>query len=238
MGTVVTVGTDRVLSSFAAVAKHYGVGIDICPPRRGNRKGCVEKANHFGTQRWWRTAAVATPEAATRGLEEFQRTIGDSRPRHGTTVGDVATNERLLPLPAAGYPCIITVEREVSPYALVAYRGNGYSVPPALVGHRLTLRHRLGDNRLTIVAGKAGITVAGHRLAPTGAGQIIRLPEHHAALESVVLSAFSTAPPCRRKENRPPGPEALAAAALLRAHSAPEVVVDLARYEELAEAAR
>ncbi|MCX4781631.1 hypothetical protein [Streptomyces sp. NBC_01264] len=29
----------------AAVAKYYGVGVDICPPRRGNRKGVVEKAN-------------------------------------------------------------------------------------------------------------------------------------------------------------------------------------------------
>ena len=45
MGTVVTVGTGRVLASFAAVAQHYGVGLDICPPRRGNRKGCVEESD-------------------------------------------------------------------------------------------------------------------------------------------------------------------------------------------------
>jgi hypothetical protein len=27
----------------------------ICPARRGNRKGVVEKANHTAAQRWWRT---------------------------------------------------------------------------------------------------------------------------------------------------------------------------------------
>ena len=41
-------------------AKHYGVGVDPCPPRRPNRKGVVEKAIHYIAQRWWRTAAVGT----------------------------------------------------------------------------------------------------------------------------------------------------------------------------------
>lgn len=45
---------------------------------------------------------------------------------------------------------------------------------------------------------------------------------------------FTTRPPCRRKENRPPSPEAKAAAAKLLALSTPEVEVDLGRYEEMA----
>ena len=40
--------TGRLLASFAAVAKYYGVAVDICPPRRANRKGVVEKHHHFG----------------------------------------------------------------------------------------------------------------------------------------------------------------------------------------------
>jgi transposase len=47
----------RVSLSFAQVAKHYGVSVALCPPRRGNRKGVVEKANHVAAQRWWRTVA-------------------------------------------------------------------------------------------------------------------------------------------------------------------------------------
>ncbi len=33
----------RVTASFAGVAKRYGVSVAICPSRRGNRKGVVEK---------------------------------------------------------------------------------------------------------------------------------------------------------------------------------------------------
>ncbi len=55
MATVVSPDTGRVSASFAAVAKHYGVMVKPCPPRHGNRKGTVEKANHSAAQRLWRT---------------------------------------------------------------------------------------------------------------------------------------------------------------------------------------
>ncbi|MGH2695744.1 MAG: hypothetical protein ACRDIW_02000 [Actinomycetota bacterium] len=64
MATVVNPATGKVQPSFLPVAKHYGVGVDACPPRRGNRKGSVEKSIHYVTQRWWRTAAVTTPAEA------------------------------------------------------------------------------------------------------------------------------------------------------------------------------
>ena len=57
MSTVVHPATGKVTASYAAVAKHYGVHVVPCPPRRGNRKGVVEKANHSAAQRWWRTPA-------------------------------------------------------------------------------------------------------------------------------------------------------------------------------------
>ena len=68
MATVCHPGTGRITASFAAVAKHYGVSVAICPPRRGNRKGVVEKANHTAAQRWWRTLAddVAAEQAQAR----------------------------------------------------------------------------------------------------------------------------------------------------------------------------
>lgn len=49
-----------------------------------------------------------------------------------------------------------------------------------------------------------------------------------------MLSAFTTDRPCERKANRPPGEQARAEAARLLADLGPEVVVDLARYAELA----
>jgi len=235
MGTVVTVGTGRVLASFAAVAKHYGVHVDICPPRRGNRKGCVEKANHFATQRWWRTAPVTGLEQATRAFEEFQRTTGDAREPHGLPVAEAALNEELLPLPAP-FPATVEVSRLTNAHALVEFRGNQYSVDPGVIGQEVTVTHRLGATTLEIISA-AGTRLARHQRAPEGAGMILRLPEHHVALKSAVLAAFSTARPCRRKENRPPGPEARAAAAVLVGHASDEVIVDLGRYAELAEVA-
>ena len=70
--------------------------------------------------------------------------------------------------------------------------------------------------------------LAEHRLAPAGAGSIVRTAEQRAALERVVLSAFTTDRPCDRKANRPPGPDALAEAARLLGTEGRAVVVDLA----------
>jgi hypothetical protein len=46
-------------------------------------------------------------------------------------------------------------------------------------------------------------------------------------------SAFSTARPCQRKGNHPPGPAALAEAARLLGPAGCEVTIDLGRYAEL-----
>ena len=94
------------------------------------------------------------------------------------------------------------------------------------------MRHRLGSATVEVHSPAGGV-LAVHRLAPAGAGSV----EHHAALERVVLSAFTTARPCDRKANRPPGPEALAEAARLLGDEGRAVVVDLAVYATLAEGA-
>jgi hypothetical protein len=100
----------------------------------------------------------------------------------------------------------------------------------------LQLRHRLGSPTVEIHS-PAGGMLAAHRLAPAGAGSIVRSVEHHSALERVVLSAFTTQRPCDRKANRPPGAEALAAAAALLGREGQPVVVDLAAYALLVEGA-
>ena len=81
MATVIKPGTDEVQRSFAPVAKHYGVVVDPCPPRHGNRKGVVEKAIDYLTQSWWRTAAVATPAEAQASLDRWCVEVADQRTR-------------------------------------------------------------------------------------------------------------------------------------------------------------
>jgi Mu transposase, C-terminal domain len=127
------------------------------------------------------------------------------------------------------------VTRTVAANCTIAFRGNRYSLPPGLVGQTVTCRHRLGTLEL-VISSASGVWLATHRLAPAGAGRTLRLAGHAAALERVVLQAFTTKPPCKRKANRPPGPHAQAAARQLRlfATGDAEVAVDLARYAELA----
>ncbi len=78
-----------------------------------------------------------------------------------------------------------------------------------------------------------GTLMVTHRLAPPGAGSVVRTPAHRAALEAVVLSQFSTARPCDRKANRPPGQAALAGRAALPGAGGAEPAVDLAQLAEV-----
>jgi transposase len=239
LATVIVPGTRDVQASFAPVAKHYGAIVEPCPPRRGNRKGAVESSVRFVSGRWWRTMAAATPEEAQRSLDAFCVGIGDDRERREpggvrSTVGELADTEPLLALPPAPFPASTEVERIVADNASVAFLGNRYSVPPGLSGTTLLVRHRLSAPTIDVVAPSGGILVT-HRLAPAGSGALVRSVEHKEALEAAVLSAFTTARPCDKKANRPPGKEALEAAARLMGPVGHEPVVDLSIYDEIAE---
>ena len=231
MATVLVPGTDRIQPSFVGVAKHYGVGIDACPPRRPNRKGVVEKAIHYLSQRWWRTAVVNGLAEAQDSLDAFCATVGDARRRADATVEELADTEPLLPLPAMPYPAEGTLVRKVAANGLVSLWGNRYSVPPSVVGSEVTVRWRLGDPRFDVVSA-SGQLVAAHRKVPRGQGRVVRLPQHTEALHKVVLAAFTTARPPKPKPNRPPTAAALAIAADIGGSvSRPEPVTDLGIYQ-------
>lgn len=238
MGTVVTIGeSDRVLSSFAAFAKHYGVTVEVCPPRRPKRKGVVEKNIDFLTRRWWRTAEVTTAEQAQRTLDLFCETIGDARPRHDldgrpSTVAALAGHEQLRPIPATRFPAVLEVTRKVAANATISYRGNHYSVDSALVGVQVLVRATVGTHQIDIVDLATGL-LARHRLVAPGQGAIVRDAAHAVALEAAVLAAFTTDKSCTRKANRPPSDRAKQLAATIRGHDNPPgdaVVIDLASW--------
>ncbi len=249
LATVIVPGKADVQASFAPVAKHYGAIIAPCPPRRGNRKGAVECGVKFMCGRWWRTMTATNPEEAQVSLDQFWSTTGDARLRPPgryadpnalapgkrpvwPTVGALADAEVLMALPPMPYPATVEVERTVDDRASVAFRGNRYSTPPGLTGMEMTLRHRLGSGALDIVT-PAGVVLVTHRLAPPGAGSMVRTPEHRAALEAAVLSQFSTARPCDRKANKPPGAAALEARAKLLGAPGAEPTVDLEQMAEV-----
>jgi hypothetical protein len=103
----------------------------------------------------------------------------------------------------------------VSRQALISYRGNRYSVPPELAGARVSVTEVLGSDVIDVVTA-SGITIARHRLAADGTGVMVRDHGHVYALEQAAMAGANTGRPHRRKERIPPGPQALAAAAVLR----------------------
>lgn len=249
LATVIVPGTAEVQASFAPVAKHYGAIVAPCPPRRGNRKGVVECGVKYVCGRWWRTMTATTMAEAQLSLDRFLATTGDARLRPPgrylepdelvegerppwPTVGSLADAEVLMALPAVPYPATIEVTRSVDDRASVAFRGNRYSVAPGLGGVELTLRHRLGTAALAVFSPSGALMVT-HRLAPAGAGSMVRTPEHRAALQAVVLSQFSTARPCDRKANKPPGPAAVAEKARLMGPAGVDPEVDLDALAEI-----
>ncbi len=240
LATVIVPGSADVQASFAPVAKYYGAIVVPCPPRRGNRKGAVEAGVKFCCGRWWRTMTATTAEEAQLSLDRFWSTTGDARLRPPgryvepaqkqgqawPNVAELAGAEVLMALPALPYPATIEVQRPVDERASVAFRGNRYSVAPGMTGAELTLRHRLGTALLEVFSPSGSLLVT-HLLASAGAGQMVRTPEHRAALEEAVLSQFSAARPCDRKANKPPGRAALDERARLLGPVGHEPSVDL-----------
>ncbi|WP_353649459.1 IS21 family transposase [Nakamurella sp. A5-74] len=246
MATVVHPGTGVVTASYAQIAKHFGVRVRPCPPRRGNRKGVVEKANHSAAQRWWRSLPdELTVAQAQASLEQFCQQVADQRGRtdadgNRCTVADLAAREPLRLVPAAPPIAVITAQRKASAQALVSYRGNTYDLPPAHAGQLVRITHRLDAATLSITT-TADVTIAVHHRRPDGAGATIRTEAHITALNTAALAASSPAAPHRSKQRIPPGAAARAAADILRgatptADPAPTTatVIDLNRYAQAA----
>ncbi|SKY38362.1 transposase IstA protein, putative [Mycobacteroides abscessus subsp. abscessus] len=247
MATVCHPSTGALTAEFADVAKYYGVSVDVCPPRRGNRKGVVEKSNHTAAQRWWRTLPdETTPEQAQTSCDTFCRTRSDARMRPTSdgraSVIMVAAREPLSAPPAAPYPATLTEMRTVSRQALVAWRGNQYSVPPEVAMSEVTVSERLGDGHIDI-ATDSGIVIARHRLATPGSGAQVRDHGHVVALETLAKAgASSSRRPHRRKERIPPGQAARDAANTLRHNTTntddtgPQAsIIDMSVYERAAQ---
>jgi transposase len=240
MSTVAQPRSGRLQVSFGPVAVHYAVGVDLCPAYHAWRKGAVEKSAHVIAQRWWRTLADdATLAAAQASLDRLCiRLDGRKRMRDGTrtTVGALAEGEPLRPVPAP-FPVELQVQRTVKDQAMVAFRGNYYSVPPGHTGQVVQVRHRLGGTSLEVVSCH-GVLLSRHIREPDGAGVLVRSAENVAALTRVVLANFADKPPCRRKDRRPPSQQALTEASRIRSDNrrviGEQVVVDFAAYADQA----
>ncbi|MGV9671703.1 IS21/IS408/IS1162 family transposase [Gordonia sp. NPDC003504] len=247
MATVCHPDSGKLTAEFAAVAKYYGVSVKICPPRRGNRKGCVESTNKTAAQRWWRHLADdPSPQEAQADLDKFSSLRGDTRMRptahdNRQSVATIAKREPLTRCPSPPYPAVLTESRRVSRQALISWRGNQYSVPPEFAMGELYVSQALDAQEIDI-ATDTGSVVAHHTLAPEGSGAQIRIEGHVMALDELAKAAAVTGGrPHRKKERIPPGERSRNAAEALRTNISPTPIdsgppaIDLAVYETAAQ---
>jgi hypothetical protein len=120
-------------------------------------------------------------------------------PEGKRSVAALADTEPLAPVPATPYPLIIAEQRTASRQALVAYRGNRYSVPPELAMATITVSHPVGGQFIDI-ATPDGIVIARHRRLADGLGATVRDAGHVIALDAAAMAAANTGRPHRRKE--------------------------------------
>ena len=236
MATFVYPGTDRLRPEAAAVAKHYGVEVAVCPANRPQRKGVVEKAIDYVTQSWWRSAPVSTPAEAQADLDRWCVAVSDRRRRGTSTVGELAAASRCSVCRSCrSRP---STRRSVSSPTTRWSRSSQTATASRPATPRRRSRSAPGSaSCIWRSTRQAGRRIARHRRALYGAGQIVRSPEHARALERAVLDAFTTRKACPRKPNRPPGERALAEAARLRGQDPGGVVVDLDQYARIAKVA-
>ena len=173
-------------------------------------------------------------------MDAFCGRVGDARRRvidgQRDTVAGHAAGERLL-LPPAPFPATLTVERQVTAQALVAFRGNRYSTPPELAHATAHVLCSLGSPSIHIPT-PSGIVIARHRRAVDGAGITVRDHVHVTALDHAAMAAATSAAPHRRKQRIPPGAAAIAAATALTrtdGNTAVGTVTDLAAYARAAQ---
>ncbi|MEV4559515.1 IS21 family transposase [Kitasatospora sp. NPDC049285] len=212
--------TNRVTPAFRQVAGHYGARIECRLPtdHRSHTRRTLDRA----LRSWWRGVTNDTTLQDAQGslnrlaanLDSRRRRTDDApHPEVGSRCVDTAA---LREMPVLPFPARVRARRTITAQGLVPFRGNFYVVPDHLAGAQVEVCRRLDQARLSIET-PGGAVIARYSLAPTGAGLTVERSSAVAVLERRPVPAPATTPSCRRNTPRPPSPQALAEAAVLRA---------------------
>lgn len=168
---------------FLDLAAHYAFTPRACRPYRARTKGKDERMVGYIKQHFFvRYRAFDSWAHLNQLAEQWLRDEADRR-MHGTVheiVAERFARERpcLAPLPLQRYDTSYYEQRQVSWDSYIDVRGNRYSVPDRLVGHRLSIRIGL-DESLRIFADEELLVI--YHLQPAHAGWVT-IPAHHAGL--------------------------------------------------------
>ena len=123
---------------------HYHFTVRPCQVGRGNEKGRVERAIQYIRTSFFAARPFTTLEDFNRQARLWRDEVAHRRPWPGDdsrTVEEVFNEEkaRLLPLPLHPFDTDLLVSIESGKTHYVRFDWNDYSIPPAAVGHPLTL---------------------------------------------------------------------------------------------------
>jgi len=155
--------------TFAQMAVDYGLGVELCTPRRANEKGTAENLVGWVKGSFFKVRRFHDREDLLRQLAEWLLEVNTVRPSRAT--GQVpaerleAEREHLRPLaiPPADYPLRFPVT--VRTTGFVEHAGIRYSMPPETIGIPATLF--LYPERVRIVT-RNGVEAAHPRFPAVG----------------------------------------------------------------------
>ncbi len=155
--------------TFAQVAVDYGLGVELCTPRRANEKGSAENLVGWVKGSFFKVRRFHDREDLVSQLAEWLLEVNTVRPSRAT--GEVpaarieAERARLKPLaiPPADYALRFPVT--VRTTGFVEHRGIRYSMPPETIGIPATLF--LYPDRVRLLT-KNGVEAAHPRVPAVG----------------------------------------------------------------------
>jgi len=160
----------------------YHVQLNVCPVRKPNQKGSVERSIRYLRDRFLAARTILSIEQGNRELLTFFAEIAHERPhpiKSDKKVAQYLEEERgmLLPLPEPRPNTDLVMPVVVDKTATIQFDCNQYSVPPTLAGETLTLV--ADDSVIKIVHGD--YVVAEHERS-WAKKQRFDLPEHREEL--------------------------------------------------------
>jgi transposase len=196
-----------------AFAGHYGFTIHLCPPRRPQTKGKVEK--QVDTIREWFFRGRGWTDLADLNTQ-WQRWHAEAWLPHvhrttGTTIAARRPEDEaaLRPLPPQSYEVCERTTRQVGKDCRFSFEGSLYSAPAAYAGQRIALR--LFPDRVVLYSLEPVPRPLGAHSRVRHRGQVVEDPTHYAPLRRAQASQPPWPPAARVLSPLVPGGTPLAA---------------------------
>ncbi len=155
--------------TFAQMVVDYGLGVELCTPRRANQKGSVENLVGWVKGSFFKVRRFHDREDLQRQLEEWLEEMNTKRPSRATNQIPVdriqEDRQRLCPMRVAADDYPLRIATMVRTTGFVEHNGIRYSMPPETIGIPATLFLYLDRVR---IESRSGVQVEHRRYPDVG----------------------------------------------------------------------